>query len=390
FLDGLPLTKLMGKPMDSMVAIPILVQVCRALEAAHRRGVIHRDLKPDNIFLVPRRGGIPRVKLLDFGLATHMSVDGVPPGDGAVGTARFMAPEQWEGRALDVRTDLYALGVIAFGLATGQPPFTERNEDDLRWAHCFWPAPDPRTVCAGVSEPWAQVIRKALSKDPKDRYQSGREMSQALEAALEEEGPTLLGVPLAEPSQVTPLFDSVDPEVERVLARYRGLPDGDPYAALDLPEGARTGEVWLTGAKRLSELSALSDKRLPPELRDEVSRARARVLRALCQLGLPHRRIARDAAAGNLAGVARCIAAMGRSATLALRQAKPLPRDAARLARRYRKLGEAWTRRGQSQRALHAFERALKQDPLDLEAHRQYWALRREALQGRGPEGEPS
>lgn len=496
FLDGVPLTRVMGKPHLPRRAIPILVQICRALDAAHRRGVLHRDLKSDNIFLLPRERGVPLVKVLDFGLATSLGEGGAKPGDGAVGTARYMAPEQWEGRALDERTDLYALGVIAFGLATGKPPFAQVNEDDLRWAHCYWPAPDPRSVYPGVTDAWAAVILRALEKDPARRFQSAQELAEAFQAALETEEPILLGRPLSdedeepillgklvgaeeepiplvqpvpedeepvllgkllsesreepgvlrelldseeepipldtpaaergpceEPSvdeaepvsldrpvvqgllpeeeaaleralsetsdgaevvlaealsceaAVTPLFD---PAVDEVLGQYRGLDEGDWYAVLGVEAAARTGEIWQRGTRRLKELSALSQARLSPEQREELGRARARVVKALCELGLPHRRILHDAARKNLAGVARCIAVMGREAVEALRAARPLPAPAARRLRRYLRVADTRMQRGQRAGALEAYARALEQDPLDVSAQRRYWALQRE------------
>jgi len=383
FLDGVPLRRLMGRPMEPSLALALLIQVCRALEAVHRRGVLHRDLKPDNIFVLTRPGRPPLVKVIDFGLATPLA-QAAKPADGAVGTARYMAPEQWQGRPLDARTDLYAVGVCAFGMATGRPPFTEEYEEELRGAHCFWQPPDPCAVHPGVPVAWGKAILKALAKEPSARFSSAAAFAGALEAALQalRFPAEAEGAEDAEDAEDA-LWPAEDADVDRALQRYRAVKDGDAYGLLGLSPDARVEDVWLSGARRLSELNALSKRPfLEEKHRQALERARRRVMKALCLLGPPHKRIGRDAAAGNLAGVARCITAMGAKATQALRAARPLSNEVARKARCYRKLGDVRARKGEGARALDAYEHALRMDPLDVALHRRYWALKREVLQG--------
>src|SRR5688572_6552245 len=115
-------------PMPTKETLEVLDAMCDALEAAHEKGVIHRDLKSDNVFLVPGRKGERRVKLLDFGLAKlatrgdlqniHTTKSGI-----IVGTPAYMSPEQARGKAVDHRTDIYALGILTYKMLTGQLPF---------------------------------------------------------------------------------------------------------------------------------------------------------------------------------------------------------------------------------------------------------------------------
>src|SRR5262249_62424728 len=123
---GEPLSATPPGPMPPERAIPILIQVCQALQAAHARGVVHRDLKPENIFLC-RRDGPPFVKILDFGIAKLFggeTQEGMTHAGWIVGTPEYMAPEQGSGEGLDGRADLYALGIIAHRPAHGRLPFT--------------------------------------------------------------------------------------------------------------------------------------------------------------------------------------------------------------------------------------------------------------------------
>ncbi|MFL5349812.1 MAG: protein kinase domain-containing protein [Hyalangium sp.] len=189
YLEGVPLSSMVGGPVRAEVWIPILAQACEALHAAHQRGIVHRDLKPDNIFLVQRaKGAPPFVKVLDFGIAKL--IDGAGPQTQAgiiVGTPEYMSPEQSRSQRLDGRADVYSLGVIAYQLATGQLPFTDEGTAAQLVAHQTVPPPPPRSIYPGISAPVEAVILRALAKSLADRYENALALKAALEAALVEE-----------------------------------------------------------------------------------------------------------------------------------------------------------------------------------------------------------
>src|SRR5262249_18710981 len=158
FLDGKPLSKyIKGKgPLPFGEITDIFGQICRALQAAHDRGIIHRDLKPDNIYLVLEEGAPPFVKVLDFGIA-KLAGSG-PEGQhltrtGAIfGTPAYMSPEQCEGaKAVDQRSDIYALGIILFEMITGRTPFSEPGEGigTIMMKQMSLPAPPPSALVTG-------------------------------------------------------------------------------------------------------------------------------------------------------------------------------------------------------------------------------------------------
>jgi serine/threonine-protein kinase len=175
-------------PLPIERAIPILIQVCGALQEAHDLGIVHRDLKPENIFL-SRQGGIADFpKVLDFGLA-KVTERQMQPGsiiltqEGMVfGTPEFMSPEQAQGRTLDARSDIYSLAVILYELLTGKLPFTARTPMEYIQKHVTEPVisfaervPE-RKFPAGLEA----VIVKALAKRPEDRYQTAADFGEAL------------------------------------------------------------------------------------------------------------------------------------------------------------------------------------------------------------------
>jgi tRNA A-37 threonylcarbamoyl transferase component Bud32 len=151
----------------------ILLQVVRALRAAHESGIIHRDMKPANVFLIDRGGAHDYVKVLDFGIA---KVDDQSTGltrTGAVfGTAGYMAPEQACGDPVDGRTDVYAVGCMMFELLTGRTPFPGNNFMRVLTQHMNEPPPPPRDVCpdADISDEVETIILTALAKKPEDRF----------------------------------------------------------------------------------------------------------------------------------------------------------------------------------------------------------------------------
>jgi serine/threonine-protein kinase len=187
YLEGQSLAQFAhAGPLATRVTIPILAQVCDGLGAAHDAGVIHRDLKPENIFLTRRGGNELFVKVLDFGIAKlFASATDVQTRPGAiVGTPEYMAPEQATGEAVDGRIDLYALGIIAYRLATGRLPFTAQSMTSVLLMHRDMVPPAPVKLNPAVGKPFSDVVMYALGKRPEERYQSAREFREALEQAL--------------------------------------------------------------------------------------------------------------------------------------------------------------------------------------------------------------
>jgi eukaryotic-like serine/threonine-protein kinase len=173
-------------PMD---AAAIIAQVLGALAAAHARGIAHRDLKPDNIFLVPNElmPGNTQIKLLDFGIA-KLSGDGAGGSQTQtgvmMGTPAYMSPEQCMGKSdLDHRTDLYSIGCILYQLLTGRPPFTgEQGTGMMIAAHIRDVPADPRTLNPEIPDRLAAIVMRLLEKDPAARFQSALETRDALAA----------------------------------------------------------------------------------------------------------------------------------------------------------------------------------------------------------------
>jgi serine/threonine-protein kinase len=166
---------------------PIIIQICDALAAAHEAGIIHRDMKPENCYRIRRRQNDDFIKVLDFGIAKVTSEEG-EGGRGLTrtgmifGTPEYMSPEQAKGERVDVRVDVYAVGVIMFELLTGRVPFTADTFMGILTKHMFEAPPAPSTVApdADIPPEVEAIILKALQKDREYRFQSMREMAAAV------------------------------------------------------------------------------------------------------------------------------------------------------------------------------------------------------------------
>ncbi|MEM9455447.1 MAG: serine/threonine-protein kinase [Myxococcota bacterium] len=175
-------------PLPWARAKPILVQVLAALEVAHAHGVIHRDIKPENIFRVSRMGSDDFIKVFDFGIAKILVDDEGGPTrpltvDGVVlGTPAYMSPEQCLSRPIDARTDLYAVGVLAYEMLTGRPPFVGQASASLMFQHIYNPIPAMAQAAPEIriGAEVEAIVGKALAKLPEDRFASARQMADAL------------------------------------------------------------------------------------------------------------------------------------------------------------------------------------------------------------------
>ena len=165
--------RLLRGPLDFQTSLEVLCQVCEALEAAHEKRIIHRDLKPDNVYLVDGRAqAAPAVKLLDFGIAKLVDSDVTVPRTRSgvtMGTAGYMSPEQARGRALDDRTDVYALGAMAYEMLLGRLPFVGESGIDILALHLTEPPPSPRELWPEIPPVLERLLLAMLEKSAADR-----------------------------------------------------------------------------------------------------------------------------------------------------------------------------------------------------------------------------
>src|SRR6188508_1899757 len=183
YLVGVSLSSELAKgPMPLARAVDILEQMCAALARAHDLGVVHRDLKSDNILLSTRGGRKDFVKILDFGLA-HLAMDPRLAPKGAVfGTPEYMSPEQARGEDAGPHSDLYALGVLFFEMLTGQLPFRAGDRETLLEMQRTAPAPRPRQLRPEVSAQAEGICLRLLEKDVRKRYQDAHHLQEELKA----------------------------------------------------------------------------------------------------------------------------------------------------------------------------------------------------------------
>lgn len=189
FVTGRTLRSLVHEdgPLPVKQALGIVRQVLAGLAHAHSRGVVHRDIKPDNIVLTEAIGLGHQVRILDFGLARlRDTVTGLTQGM-PLGTPSYMAPEQIRGEEVDARTDLYSVGVLLFELLTGKKPFNGERAAAVMLQHQEASPPTLSSIIpgAGFSQELEQLVGKALAKKPGDRFASATEFSTALDALLE-------------------------------------------------------------------------------------------------------------------------------------------------------------------------------------------------------------
>jgi serine/threonine-protein kinase len=183
--------------IDPVLAVRLALQMCRALGSAHSRGVVHRDMKPENVFLHRTEDGDEIVKIVDFGIAQLRGRDDQKQ-EPAVrrrltrtgvifGTPEYMSPEQAAGRNADLRVDIYALGVILYEMFTGAVPFTGDSFMAVLSAHLTQPVPPIRSWAPelDISQELEAAVMKSLAKNPDERYQSMSELAQALQQAPE-------------------------------------------------------------------------------------------------------------------------------------------------------------------------------------------------------------
>jgi serine/threonine protein kinase len=187
FIEGTDLRGLLNERgrLDPPEATSIVADVAAALDVAHSRGLVHRDIKPGNV-LIERRNGDEHVYLTDFGLTKQIgSSSGVTASGAFVGTLDYVAPEQIKGDPVDARADIYALGCVLFELLTGSAPFASREEKVAKiYAHIQDEPPSLLAVRPDLPPAFEQVVLRALAKDPDLRQPSAGDLARGASAAV--------------------------------------------------------------------------------------------------------------------------------------------------------------------------------------------------------------
>ena len=195
FLVGRALQKLVedGEPTPLQITGPIMLQFCEALEAAHSHKIYHRDIKPDNVYLIVHKGRKNFVKVVDFGIA-KLTGEGNSTGQTqtgmVMGTPAYMSPEQAGGMTnrIDARSDIYSTGVLMFHMATGKLPFPGSSFGEVLIGHLQLPPPNPRDLNPAVPEAYEKIILKALAKQQDARQQTMKELHDEIKAVMDSLG----------------------------------------------------------------------------------------------------------------------------------------------------------------------------------------------------------
>jgi Tol biopolymer transport system component len=183
-----------GTPLALPLGVDLVRQAADGLAYAHAQGMVHRDMKPDNL-LISRGGNVPvgpsgyNVKLTDFGLA-RLAEGGVATAHGAtMGTPAYMSPEQCQALELDGRSDIYSLGVVLYEVTTGYLPFETKSLSDAVYKHVYTEPPPPRQVKPDLPDKLEAIILRCLKKAPAERYQTAKELADALRELYQTLGP---------------------------------------------------------------------------------------------------------------------------------------------------------------------------------------------------------
>jgi len=261
-LQGETLTaRLKQRPLDVVECCRIGRQIANVLQAAHAASITHRDLKPDNLFLVPDTevAGGERVKVLDFGiakLAGELHAVGVKTRTGVVmGTPSYMSPEQCRSAVTaEPRSDVYSLGCIMFEMVCGRPPFVGGGLGDIIGAHLHSPPLDPRILAPDVPPALAELILHLLAKKPEARPQTMAAVSQRLDEILR-----ALGEPPPRAPTPQPMLDPTLPDPELPFA-----PELAPAHTLPSGETQPLGQVLPTDGTLLPNETSLSMRATTP------------------------------------------------------------------------------------------------------------------------------
>ncbi|MBU3158526.1 Stk1 family PASTA domain-containing Ser/Thr kinase [Clostridium frigoris] len=180
YVDGKTLKQIIKKNgrFTSKKTLDIVFQISKALSCVHESGVIHRDIKPDNIMITKDK----MVKVMDFGIAKVADARTVTNSNKVMGTAHYLSPEQAKGSFLDLRSDIYSLGIVMYEMVTGKVPYNAQSAITIAMMHIQGNITAPKEIIADIPENINQVILRAMQKEPIKRYQTASEMSEVIGA----------------------------------------------------------------------------------------------------------------------------------------------------------------------------------------------------------------
>ncbi|MDW8239042.1 MAG: serine/threonine-protein kinase [Acidobacteriota bacterium] len=240
FVRGLPLDRIIRQSgaMPYQQAIPLFCEILDGIAHAHQAGIVHRDIKPDNIMLTDAG----TIKVMDFGIARLPRIARVTQEGMLVGTPEYMSPEQFGAEELDARSDIYSLGVVLFEMLTGRLPFTGRNEYELMKQHVEATPPAPRALVPGIPARIEAAILRALAKKPSQRFQSATEFRAELAQAVPPRPTMVETLPSEKTATSPPIKTATSPPIETHESAHRH----ELSVANECDQAARTREVHST------------------------------------------------------------------------------------------------------------------------------------------------
>ena len=243
-------------PLSPLYVVTVAIQVCRALQAAHEQGFIHRDVKPQNVLLAASGPA----KLTDFGIVHIAQASSFTTGGIVLGTADYLSPEQAQGFPLEPTTDIYSLGVVMYEALTGSLPFTATTPVGVATLHATAMPTPLYQVKPGVPREVERIVMRALRKEPTTRYASAREMEAALASARAAIHPSS---DTAIPDEVPPDADEQPTDLEwRRLAELLRRPEAERTAHAVAGSSAAPAVEWIATGSPLHNAPAYAGQAL--------------------------------------------------------------------------------------------------------------------------------